>query len=115
MKKIKKISQDKQDKEQGKKRSSKWPKTRKKFLLENPCCAVCGRDNGKREVHHIKPFHLHPELELDPNNLITLCENKKNGVNCHLLFGHLGCYRSFNENVKKDAEEWIKKIKERPN
>ena len=113
MEKKKKINKEKHDKEQGKKRSSKWPKTRKKFLEENPCCAVCGRDTGKREVHHIKPFHLHPELELDPTNFITLCENKKDGVNCHLLFGHLGSYRSCNEDVIKDAAEWNLKIKNR--
>lgn len=112
--KKKKINQTKHEKEQGQKRSSRWPKTRKKFIEKNPCCAVCGRDTGKREVHHIKPFHSHPELELEESNLITLCENKKDGVNCHLLFGHLGNYRSFNENVIKDAQEWIKKIKERP-
>jgi hypothetical protein len=68
----------------------------------------------KLEVHHIKPFHLHPELELEPKNLITLCENKSDGVNCHLLFGHLGSFRSFNVRVISDAIEWKAKILSRP-
>lgn len=97
----------------GHKRSSSWPKVRKEHLSEHPTCALCG---GKEslEVHHIHPFHLKPELELDITNLITLCEAKKDGVNCHLLFGHLGNFKSFNFNVKPDSEDWNKKIKERP-
>ena len=90
-------------------RSGQWPKVRTYFLKENPTCAVCG-GNKTLEVHHIKPFHTNPDLELDLNNLITLCENKKNGVNCHLLFGHLGNYRCQNPNVVEDSYEWNKKI-----
>lgn len=105
--------QIKKDKEQGKKRSGKWPAVRKAFLKKNPNCAVC---DGKKkvEVHHKKPFHLHPELELDESNLITLCENKNDGVNCHLLFGHLGNFKSLNENVEDDSKLWKNKIKRRP-
>jgi hypothetical protein len=61
-------------------RSSKWPTVRRKHLSEHPICAGCGRtedelpSDSKIEVHHIKPFHLFPELELDPTNLVTLCE-----------------------------------------
>lgn len=106
--------QHKLDKENGVARSGKWPTVRKKFLLENPACAVCGATTGKREVHHIKSFHTHPELELVVSNFITLCENKKDGVNCHLLFGHLGNFKSVNEAVIEDTKTWNKKIKERP-
>jgi 5-methylcytosine-specific restriction endonuclease McrA len=100
-------------KTQGKKRSGKWPTVRRKHLAMNPTCAICG-GNKKLEVHHMRPFHLHPDLELDPKNLITLCENQNDGVNCHLLFGHLGSYRSFNVNVQQDAASWAKKIARRP-
>ena len=96
----------------GKKRSSHWPTVRKDFLEKNSTCAVCG-GKEKLEVHHKKPFHLHPELELDPNNLITLCESKHNGVNCHLLFGHLGNFKCVNENVEDDTAEWKEKIADR--
>lgn len=109
---LKKIKENK-DKEQGKKRSSQWPKTRKAHLAAHPNCAVCG-GTDKIEVHHIHPFHIHPELELDPKNLISLCESNKGGVNCHLHFGHLGNFRSVNEEVVNDSETWNKKIKNRP-
>ena len=101
------------DKLNGSKRSNKWAKVRKDFLSKNKTCAVCG-GKAKLEVHHIRPFHLHPELELDENNLIVLCENKKDGVNCHLLFGHLGSFKSFNVGVRDDAKEWNTKINSRP-
>lgn len=94
-------------------RSTKWSSVRKKFLQVNNRCAVCG-NNKKLEVHHKKSFHKHPELELDTNNLITLCESKKNGVTCHLLFGHLGNYKSINDNVDKDVKTWNTKINNRP-
>lgn len=68
----------------------------------------------KIEVHHIRPFHLHPDLELDPANLVTLCEADKGGANCHLLFGHLGNFKSFNVEVVSDASHWSEKIKHRP-
>lgn len=96
----------------GEKRSSKWNKIRKEHLKKHPTCSVCG---GKKslEVHHIKPFNSHPELELDPNNLITLCESKKNGANCHLLFGHLGNYKTINPNSVQDSKIWFGKISQR--
>lgn len=114
MPKISKAQKIKADKEQGSKRSSKWPAVRKKFLANNPACAVCGATNGKREVHHIRPFHLHPNLELDSSNFITLCENKNDGINCHLSFGHLGSFKSYNVDVVADAKTWNNKIKGRP-
>ena len=102
----------KEHKEQGKKRSNKWPSVRKMHLKTYPKCAVCG-GTKKIEVHHKLPFHNHPELELDLNNLITLCEGAKD-VNCHLLFGHLGSFRSYNKDVVEDSNTWFKKVKNRP-
>jgi hypothetical protein len=96
----------------GKTRNSKWPKVRENHLKSNPKCAVCG-GNKKLEVHHIEPFHINPDKELDLTNLITLCEYKANGINCHLAIGHLGNYKSLNPKVKEDAFIWNKKIKSR--
>jgi hypothetical protein len=94
----------------GAKRSSQWPHLRRAHLAVNPCCAVCG-GWAKVEVHHIRPFHLAPELELDPGNLITLCESWKGGVNCHLFFGHLGDFRDgVNTDVLRDAAAWRQKL-----
>lgn len=97
----------------GAKRSSKWPAVRRAFLRAHPFCAACGRAT-KLEVHHIVPFHVDPALELDAANLITLCECEHNGVNCHLLFGHLGSYKSLNPYVVVDAKVWLAKIQGRP-
>jgi hypothetical protein len=56
------------------------------------------------QVHHIKPFHLHPNLELDPRNLITLCELP--GRDHHLLIGHLDEWESYNVNVRDGAKRY---------
>lgn len=62
-------------------RSSRWPKVRSEFVRLHPVCAACG--GGKElNVHHIEPFHRNPELELDPDNLITLCREH------HFFVGH---------------------------
>ena len=92
------------------KRSSKWSVARKEHLKKYPKCAVCG-GTKKCEVHHVLVYHLFPELELDPKNLITLCESKKYGINCHLLMGHFGNYKRMNYNVDEDAMLWNKRLK----
>lgn len=94
-------------------RSSQWPTVRKHFLEQHPTCAACG-GTEKAEVHHRRPFHLHPELELSPDNLVTLCESGHNGVNCHLHYGHSGSYKSFNPDVVADAAHCLDKITHRP-
>lgn len=81
-------------------RSSKWESVRKHHILANPLCAACG-GSIKPQVHHIKPFHLYRELELEPTNLITLCEHGK--TECHLKIGHLGNFKRENINVVADA------------
>lgn len=90
-------------------RSGSWPTIRKEWLKEHPACAVC---NGikKCEVHHKKPFDTNPELELDPTNFITLCRANS----CHLIFGHLGNYKSFNYMVTNDTIYFNSKITNRP-
>lgn len=93
----------------GKKRSPLWPEVRRQWLEKNPRCEVClGFD--KLEVHHIVPFHKNPALELNPNNLITLCESWRLGINCHLAIGHLGNFRNENFSVIDDAAFWRTKL-----
>lgn len=92
-------------------RSPKWERVRNLYIKTHKVCACCGTKEGLI-VHHMKPFHLFPELELDPTNFITLCEAP--GINCHLLLGHLGNYQSFNIEVATDAEIWKHKIEMRP-
>lgn len=88
-------------------RSPKWSSVRKEHLINEPMCRACGRKKDL-EVHHIMPYHIKPEDELNPSNLITLCSN------CHLLFGHLMDYKSWNENVVEDCNNFSSKIKNRP-
>lgn len=92
---------DHPDKTQGKKRSGKWPKVRDTFLAGRTC-AACG---GRKELnaHHIRPFNLFPELELDTTNLIALCEKGPGSTNCHALVGHCGDWRAWNPHVTIDA------------
>ena len=91
----------------GAKRSRGWRKLRREFVKNNAQCAVCGTTK-KLEVHHIIPFHIAPDLELDPANLITLCDGKgKYGSrSCHLLFGHLGNFQGVNANLSEDVQIW---------
>ena len=91
-------------------RSPRWSAVRTAHLKRNPTCAACG-SSDKLEVHHVRPFHLFPNLELDPANLMTLCEN---GGNCHIMLGHLKNWKSYNLDVRKDAEVLLQKIKARP-
>ena len=93
----------------GARRSSRWRKVRKEHLSKHSKCFLCGSTKSL-EVHHIIPFYIAPDKELDPNNLMTLCENKKYGINCHLLVGHLGNYRRVNPNVVIDATLWKMKL-----
>lgn len=88
-------------------RSSLWGSIRKEFLSKNNQCAVCGRKKDL-EVHHIIPVHVDPSLELDKDNLITLCANS-----CHILFGHLMDFKSWNPNVIKDCDTMRDKISAR--
>ena len=57
------------------KRSNHWPTVRKHWLEIHPSCAACG-GLDHTQVHHIQPFHLNPELELEPTNFIKTSGNK---------------------------------------
>lgn len=84
----------------GNPRSSKWPRVREDFLRRNPCCLACGRAKNL-EVHHIRPFHLNPELELDPRNLVPLCAEP-----CHLVHGHLMSWVRHNPDVVEHCNRY---------
>ena len=49
------------------------------------------------------PFAKDASLELDPNNLISLCMDK--GHDCHILIGHGDDFKAYNPNVVADATE----------
>jgi 5-methylcytosine-specific restriction endonuclease McrA len=82
-----------------KKRSPKWPKVMHAYLAEHPTCECCGAKKGLN-IHHVIPYHLAPERELDPTNLITLCVT---GHDCHLLIGHAGQFAGTDPFVREIA------------
>lgn len=93
-------------------RSGSWPAVERAFLKANPLCAACAVPGAPVQVHHWNPFHyLHdpaigrPDLELDPRNLISLCETEEGtpGENHHLDIGHLGNFKEGNLRVAEDA------------
>jgi len=89
-------------------RNPKWKKLRDAHLKKEYWCKYCG-NLSNLEVHHVKPFHLYPQLELDPSNLITLCESftcSKGTLSnqCHLIQGHLGKWININPNIRKIAK-----------
>ena len=83
-------------------RAGGWRRVREAHLAAHPRCLACGRDRNL-EVHHLKPFHLFPDLELSEANLVTLCETGPAGANCHLLIGHGGSWHDYNPHAGRDA------------
>jgi len=62
-------------------RSGEWRRVRDQFVEKFPVCAACG-SSAALNVHHVIPFHVRPDLELDEWNLITLCREH------HFRIGH---------------------------
>lgn len=82
-------------------RSPEWRRVEKDFLSKNASCAACGKSK-RLQVHHVKPFHEYPSLELDEKNLIALCMG---GKECHLKIGHGDDFKARNTTVRPDAAE----------
>jgi 5-methylcytosine-specific restriction endonuclease McrA len=89
----------------GKPRSGSWSRVRREHLSREPMCIACGRDKSL-EVHHVQPFHENPELELDSQNLVSLCAEP-----CHFVFGHLLHWSASNPYVRDDAQAYRKRLK----
>ena len=87
-------------------RSNHWPTIRRHHLAREPRCQWCG-GKSTLEVHHMVPFHIDHTKELDDANLITLCERA--GRECHLVHGHLGNWKTFNPDIRKQCDERQKK------
>ena len=71
-------------------RSSKWPAVRRAHLKANPKCVVTGQP--ATDVHHIKPFHVAPSLELEPTNLASMTRD------AHFIVGHNGNWKKWSLN-----------------
>lgn len=84
-------------------RSPRWDAVRDAHVAANPRCRCCGRQENL-QVHHVRPYHLFPDLELDPDNLVTLCVGGP--INCHYLAGHGGAgWHRFVESVDGSIEQ----------
>lgn len=83
-------------------RAAVWPRVRDDHLRIEPTCVVCG---GKDvAVHHCLPYHLYRNSELDPLNLITLCDEH------HFEIGHLRSWKAWNPHVLEDCGFWRRRI-----
>lgn len=92
-------------------RSPRWREVRNTHIKNNPLCIVCGRKGTllrPNEAHHIIPFTQNPALELDPQNLVTVCRED------HLIFAHLRSFKSWNKDIVSDAKIWYNKFITRP-
>ncbi len=94
----------------GASRSDKWPAFRAEYAKTHPpICAVCG-GKSKLNLHHLRPFHAFPELELIESNVVWLCNKNL----CHIRIGHLSDFQSINPTGKEDIKLWHDKIASRP-
>jgi hypothetical protein len=91
----------------GGERSDRWPEVQKAYIAAHPTCEACG-SKVELNVHHVLPFHLFAEFELEPSNLITLCKWH------HLALGHLGDFKAYNPYVREDAARNLARVKARP-
>ena len=80
-------------------RSSQWTKVRALHLKHYPKCVLTDisyKEVDDMEVHHVKSFHEHPELELEPSNLRTIRRP------FHWLFGHFLNWEKINSHFDED-------------
>lgn len=82
-------------------RSPQWPAFLKRFLA-GKSCAVCGRNDEPLTGHHVVPFHVDRTRELDPANVIPVCDDSPSRK-CHLLVCHLGDWRLVNPDCGQHA------------
>ena len=89
-------------------RSPKFAKLAKEFIKEKGGKCEATGVSFDLEVHHILPYHLYPEKELDKNNFIVLTHW------IHFFLAHLGRWASHNEKIVEHAK-WLRElIRNRP-
>ena len=89
-------------------KSRQWERKRAAVMRRDGyMCRECvryGKSTAATMVHHVKPFEHYPELKLDSNNLISLC-NK-----CHGTMHD----RQTNE-LTDNGKAWIERIERKNN
>jgi hypothetical protein len=89
----------------GEERSPEWARVRKSFAQKHQRCLICGIEKKSLQIHHVVPFSINPDLELEKNNLIPLCTSKYWGYNDHLVVGHAQNFKLENPWVLLDIVE----------
>ena len=92
-------------------RNPQWAERSAAFKV-GKVCRACRRHEWL-EVHHICPVHLFPEKEMVEQLWVVLCNPGSMG-GCHLLFGHLQSWSSYNMQVEYDVSRWAERIGSRP-
>ena len=74
------------------------------FKRDNYTCQCCGDSTGGNlNAHHIENFATNPDIRLDVNNGITLCNNCHNPIVKGSFHNTYGTYN----NTRKQLEEYI--------
>lgn len=86
--------------------SSRWKRKRELVLRRDQYeCQECrrfGRVRAATMVHHVKPFEHYPELKLDMNNLISLCNS------CHGTM-----HDRLTDELTDTGLQWVERMKRR--
>jgi hypothetical protein len=91
-------------------RSPGWGPFQREWIREHGTCVACGGTKFL-QVHHKKPYHRFPELELCKDNAMTLCMAPARF--CHLLIGYSGDFCCWNPHAEEDAALMLLRRNER--
>lgn len=93
----------------GGKRSPRWRGVRNANIKKNcECCGKKGTLLKPLNLHHILPYHISPEDELNPKNFLTACRS------CHYLLCHLRNWKSWDSEIEENSKELLSRIENRP-
>lgn len=86
-------------------RSPEWRSVEKGKVEAQKVCEICG-SSVRLQVHHVEPFYVKPDMELDPSNLVVLCMDTNE---CHFKVGHGGGmghgWKGWNPLIRQHIEE----------
>jgi 5-methylcytosine-specific restriction endonuclease McrA len=71
-------------------RDPRFRSAEREFIRRNPVCAGCG--GSATTAHHVIPFHVRPDLEMDESNWAPVCPD------CHFVDGHARNWRKWVDN-----------------
>ena len=84
-------------------RSPRWPAFVHQLLRERPLCEGCGRRS--ETGHHVIPFHVRPDLELDPGNVVPVCPP------CPFVVCHGGNWQLYIPTARADLAAHLARVR----